>query len=102
MVLSLKIRNEIIELLKITVREKLKDYRPETVYMPFHHRLLGKDRYAMFSFIHSINTTFGMSIWEQVAVILAKGAGTMQKDNTSCLAKWMKTQRNLSVIFTTN
>ena len=29
----------------------------------------------MFSFIQSINTTFGMSIWEQVAVILAKGAG---------------------------
>ncbi len=43
--------------------------------MPFHHRLLGKDRYAMFSFIQSMNTTFGISIWEQVAVILAKGAG---------------------------
>jgi hypothetical protein len=43
--------------------------------MPFHYRLLGRDRYAMFSFIHSMNTTFGMSIWEQIAVILAKGAG---------------------------
>lgn len=29
----------------------------------------------MFSFIQSMNTTFGMSIWEQVAVILAQGAG---------------------------
>jgi len=45
------------------------------VYMPFHHRLLGKDRYAMFSFIQSMNTTFGMSLWEQVAVVLAEGAG---------------------------
>jgi len=47
--------------------------------MPFHYRLLGKDRYAMFSFIQSINTTFGMSIWEQVAVILAKGGGNYAK-----------------------
>ncbi len=29
----------------------------------------------MFSFIQSMNTTFGMSIWEQVAVILARSAG---------------------------
>ena len=29
----------------------------------------------MFSFIQSMNTTFGISIWEQVAVILAKSAG---------------------------
>ena len=29
----------------------------------------------MFSFIQSMNTTFGISIWEQVAVILAKDGG---------------------------
>ncbi len=29
----------------------------------------------MFSFIQSMNTTFGISIWEQVAVILAESAG---------------------------
>jgi len=44
-------------------------------HMPFHFRLLGRDRYAMFSFIQSMNTTFGISIWEQVAEILAKDAG---------------------------
>jgi hypothetical protein len=70
-----EIREEIKTLLIETVREKLRNYKPETEHMPFHHRLLGKDRYAMFSFIQSINTTFGISIWEQVAVILAKGAG---------------------------
>jgi len=75
MSLSSKTANEIAELLTGAVREKLRSYKPETVHMPFHHRLLGKDRYAMFSFIQSMNTTFGMSIWEQVAVILAKGAG---------------------------
>ena len=39
--------------------------------MPFHYRLLGKDRMALFSFIHSLNTTFGTSIFEPVAAKLA-------------------------------
>ena len=66
--LSSKTANEISDLLITTVREKLRRYKPETNHMPFHHRLLGKDRYAMFSFIQPMNTTFGISIWEQVAV----------------------------------
>ncbi len=75
MALSSTTAKEIAKLLTTTVMEKLRTYQPETAYMPFHHRLLGKDRYAMFSFIQSMNTTFGMSIWEQVAVIVARGAG---------------------------
>ena len=39
--------------------------------MPFHYLLLGKDRMALFSFIHSLNTTFGISIYEPVAKTLA-------------------------------
>lgn len=74
MTLPIETRNRICELLATTVREKLRIYQPETLHMPFHHRLLGKDRYAMFSFIHSMNTSFGMSVWEQIAVILAQGA----------------------------
>jgi hypothetical protein len=74
MSLSVETKDKIAELLKKTVHSKLSTYQPETVHMPFHHRLLGKDRYAMFSFIQSMNTTFGMSIWEQIAVVLAKGA----------------------------
>lgn len=73
MTLSSEKAKKIAELLTTTVREKLRTYQPETVHMPFHHRLLGKDRYAMFSFVQSMNTTFGMSIWEQIAVILGSG-----------------------------
>jgi len=40
--------------------------------MPFHYRLLGKDRMALFSFIQSLNTTFGVSIYEPVAKELAQ------------------------------
>lgn len=68
------------ELLLNTIRNKLRNYKPETFNMPFHYRLLGRDRYEMFSFIQSMNTTFGMSIWEQVAVILARGAGRIAEN----------------------
>lgn len=39
--------------------------------MPFHTRLLGKDRLALYSFIYSLNTNFGTTIFEPVAVSLA-------------------------------
>ena len=45
---------------------KLQRYKPESNNMPFHWALLGKDRMALFSFIQSINTTLGMSIFENI------------------------------------
>lgn len=62
----------ITEILKTCIREKFRNYSPETENMPFHFRLLGKDRMALFSFIQSLNTTFGTSIYEPVAKELAK------------------------------
>ena len=40
--------------------------------MPFHYRLLGKDRMALYSFIQSLNTAFGSSIFEPVSETLAE------------------------------
>ena len=57
--------------IKDSLRKKFLTYKPETSYMPFHYRLLGRDRMALFSFIHSLNTTFGTSIFEPVAETLA-------------------------------
>ena len=99
MSLSINTKKEIDELLTTIVREKLKTYKPETGYMPFHYRLLGKDRYAMFSFIQSMNTTFGMSIWEQVAVILARSAGYRAERQYKLLGEIdEKTERLISEI----
>ena len=53
------------------LRNKLQSYKPESSHMPFHTRLLGSDRMALFSFIQSLNTTFGTSIFEQVAKEIA-------------------------------
>lgn len=57
--------------IKDSLRKKFQTYKPETSHMPFHYRLLGRDRMALFSFIHSLNTTFGTSIFEPVAETLA-------------------------------
>ncbi len=59
------------QVIKTSLRKKFLSYNPETKHMPFHYRLLGKDRMALFSFIHSLNTTFGTSIFEPVAITLA-------------------------------
>ncbi len=39
------------DLLIKALRSKFESYNPETSYMPFHTRLLGNDRMALFSFI---------------------------------------------------
>ncbi|MDR0272759.1 MAG: TdeIII family type II restriction endonuclease, partial [Clostridiales bacterium] len=54
------------------LRVKFRNYKPKNNYMPFQYRLLGRDRLALYSFIHSLNTTFGASVFEPVAVSLAK------------------------------
>ncbi len=67
---------EQIKKIENTIRESLKNkflnYKPETNNMPFHYRLLSKDIMALFSFIHSLNTTFGTSNFESVAETLAR------------------------------
>ncbi len=63
---------EITETIKICLRNKFKNYNPKGIEKPFHFRLLGKDRMELFAFIHSLNTTFGTSIFEPVAVKLAE------------------------------
>jgi len=64
--------NHIRQVIKTCLQSKFQHYKPESNNMPFHYRLLGKDRMALYSFIQSLNTTFGISIFEPVAVELAK------------------------------
>jgi hypothetical protein len=71
MTLSKQHINSIATVLVSSLRNKFQNYNPEPSLMPFHTRLLGKDRMALFSFIHSLNTNFGTTIFEPVAKILA-------------------------------
>ena len=65
-------KNHIQDVIIDSLRCKFQKYSPESSNMPFHYRLLEKDRMALYSFIQSLNTTFGTSIFEPVAVVLAK------------------------------
>lgn len=64
--------SSIEQVLKTSLRRKFQTYNPEPASMPFHTRLLGKDRLALYSFIHSLITNFGKSIFESVAETIAK------------------------------
>ena len=70
MSLSCEEKKEIEKILFDAIRYKFEHYSPESKHMPFHTRLLGKDRMALFSFIHSLNTNFGTSIFEPVSAFL--------------------------------
>jgi type II restriction enzyme len=71
MSLSVEQIQNIETVLRNSLRNKFQHYNPEPASMPFHTRLLGEDRMALFSFIHSLNTNFGTSIFEPVALALA-------------------------------
>ncbi|RAX52461.1 restriction endonuclease [Helicobacter sp. 16-1353] len=68
-IIKQNIKNRLIS----SLRQKFSNYKPETSSMPFHTRLLGKDRMALYSFIQSLNTNFGTSIFEPVAEELGDG-----------------------------
>ncbi len=55
---------DIENVLRTALRNKFLKYKPEPAAMPFHTRLLGTDRLALYSFIHSLNTNFGTSVFE--------------------------------------
>ncbi len=71
MALSVHQIQNVESVLRKSLRHKFENYNPEPAKMPFHTRLLGKDRIALFSFIHSLNTNFGTSIFEPVALAIA-------------------------------
>ena len=58
--------------IKNSLKKKFGSYESKDNYMPFHFNLLGKDRLALHSFMHSLLTNFGTTIFEPVAVELAK------------------------------
>ena len=70
------------QVLKTSLRRKFQHYNPEPASMPFHTRLLGKDRLALYSFIHSLSTNFGTAIFEPVAETIAKDNFSAAKTHT--------------------
>ena len=82
MPLSVEQKNNIEKTVTKAIHDKLKHYSPETNEMPFHYRLIGKDRIYLYRFIHSLSTTFGTSVFEPIAKIIAESnyIVTLKKD----------------------
>jgi hypothetical protein len=72
MSLSKNQKEAIKKLLSNKIEKKLKSYGRETTSMPFLARMIqDNEKIAAYSFIHSMATTLGMSIYEDVSVIIA-------------------------------
>ena len=99
MALSNEQKINVENVLKNGLRHKFQNYNPEPASMPFHTRLLGKDRMALFSFIHSLNTNFGTSIFEPVALALASSsfasAASQQKAGTQISSEAHRVIQNI-------
>ncbi len=77
MALSDAKKQEIKDLLSGKLDEKLDRYSRETTVMPFLIKLMqDADRVAAYSFVHSLATTLGMSVYEKVSEIIVKDTAT--------------------------
>jgi len=63
---------KIKELLRTKLNDKLAKYTRETTSMPFLVKLMqDSEKVAAYSFIHSLATTLGMSVYEKISEIVA-------------------------------
>jgi hypothetical protein len=61
----------ILQLIEGKIREKLRDYAAESEYKPFFEAIFSKSVIVQASIMQSLYTTFGMSMYEQIADVLA-------------------------------
>lgn len=64
-------RREIEQLISDVLRKKLSAHELKNKN-PFNIRLLGRDNVAVHSFIQSVSTSLGMSVFERMAMLIAK------------------------------
>lgn len=99
-------KDKIEKLLVSTIEKKLKKYARETSSMPFLLRLIqDSKKVAAYSFIHSLATSLGMSIYEEVSVILSEDTceenfrnydlgGVISKEQKSAIENIIRELRN--------
>ena len=72
MTLTEKQITQIKNLLKEKINSKLENYARETSSMPFLAKIMqDSEKVASYSFIHSLATTLGMSIYEKISELVA-------------------------------
>lgn len=68
-------RDEIKQVIKSVLQTKFDKNTAETESKPFFEAIFSKEHILIGSIIQSMYTSFGMSVYEQIGVILAKSAG---------------------------
>lgn len=106
MALSKRQKDKIKQLLEKKIEDKLKRYTRESSSMPFLVRLVqDSEKVAAYSFIHSMATTLGMSIYEDVSRIIAEESakecftkydigGVISKEQKSVIDEIIRKLRN--------
>lgn len=73
--MRLEARNKIKILIMDTIKSKFEKYTAETCYKPYFSALFDENVILQASIIQSLYTSFGMSIYEQISLILAEASG---------------------------
>lgn len=66
-------KGEIKSLIKQAIIDKIKEYKLIGDIKPFHERLFSKERIRETSFFHSCSTTIGVTLFQNIAYLVAKG-----------------------------
>ncbi|HHK5559598.1 hypothetical protein CN975_16480 [Bacillus cereus] len=69
------VKKQIYQLVYKKLSTKIESYRPESEHKPFFSRIFSNEMIVTHSLIQSFYTSFGMSIYEQMAEMLAYSAG---------------------------
>jgi len=67
-----EVKRELKNLLVSCIQEKIRKYNPETESKPFFEAIFSKKTVNIASLIQSFYTSFGTSVYEQMAILLAK------------------------------
>ena len=82
------VRVELKSILVSSIQDKIRRYSPETESKPFFEAIFSKKAVSLASLIQSFYTSFGTSIYEQMAVLLAsKNAGYLAEKQYVLLGK---------------
>jgi type II restriction enzyme len=66
-------KEQIKNLIKQAITNKINEYKLVGDIKPFHERLFSKERIRETSFFHSCSTTIGVTLFQNIAFLIAKG-----------------------------
>jgi len=98
MVLSNQQKIEIKKIIKDAIIKKLSEYKLVGDVKPFHEKLFSKERIRETSFFHSCSTTIGVTLFQNIAYLIAKGNKNFKRVEKQFVVKGNFSNQAKSVI----